>query len=437
MSTTEHSVFELDPGEVKVKDGLPRYRKTLSSLTELLESFKKFGQLQPIVLNRNKELIAGGRRLGACILGQRKALCIYTDMLEPIKMREAEIEENLQREDLSPADELLAIADLHKLKQELYGKAESGKKGGHTLDNTAALVGKTRGAIIDDLQLATAVKAFPELKDCKTKSDIRKAVKAANKVVAHAEAVEEYESQKDEIGENPTLLLKDARDHMPTVPDKSVDILATDPPFGIDIDKVLMGMSGKTGGRSTAGFKFDDDIEEALALYKILAEQSYRFCTDKAHAYIFAAPEFFDIIRNMFVEAGWLCSIKPIIWIKGSSGQCQMPSYWPSSCYDMILYCRKSESRLILEGRPDWIQFPPVHSSVRIHPTEKPVPLFKELISRCVYPSSILYDPFMGSGSSIEAGLDLHLFCTGCDNLAPAYNAAIARILKWNKKKEK
>ena len=57
----------VSPLTIKVKDGLPRLRKDLGKIKDLVESFTKFGQLQPIVCNRQMELIAGGRRLVACI----------------------------------------------------------------------------------------------------------------------------------------------------------------------------------------------------------------------------------------------------------------------------------------------------------------------------------------------------------------------------------
>lgn len=47
------------------------------------------------------------------------------------------------------------------------------------------------------------------------------------------------------------------------------------------------------------------------------------------------------------------------------------------------------------------IQHPPVQSSGRLHPNEKPVSLLTALLSKCV--DGAVIDPFMGSGSSLEA----------------------------------
>ncbi len=108
-------VFELDPKLIKVHDELPRVRKDLGKIAELAESIKKFGQLQPVIINRNNELVAGGRRLAAVIIAGLKVKACYVDAVDVLTMREMELEENIQRKDLSPAEEVLALAEMHKL----------------------------------------------------------------------------------------------------------------------------------------------------------------------------------------------------------------------------------------------------------------------------------------------------------------------------------
>jgi len=122
----------VSPFDVKVKDGMPRLRKELGKIKDLAESFKKFGQLQPIVCNREMELIAGGRRLAACIDAEMDVKIVFADTVDPYEMREMELEENIQRKALTPAEEIQAISELHNLKQTLYGETTQGKEGGWT-----------------------------------------------------------------------------------------------------------------------------------------------------------------------------------------------------------------------------------------------------------------------------------------------------------------
>ena len=97
VSVDEKIIFELDPVEIKVSKELPRQRKDLGEINKMIESIRTFGQLQPIVINRNNELIAGGRRLAACMMGGFKARVCYKDTVDPLAMREMELEENIQR----------------------------------------------------------------------------------------------------------------------------------------------------------------------------------------------------------------------------------------------------------------------------------------------------------------------------------------------------
>jgi site-specific DNA-methyltransferase (adenine-specific) len=432
----ENMIFELNVEEIKVHEELPRVRKDLNKIEELAASMEKYGQMQPIVLNRNYELIAGGRRLAACTLAGRKPRCIFSDTIDPLIMREMELEENLQRESLTPAEEVLAVEEIHKLKQRIYGETVSGHKGGWSLDKTAAQIGKTRGSVIDDLQLAEMVHMFPEeMGKAKTKSEIRKVAKALNKVMTHVTGLRDYEAQiKSGNGSKFDISRADAKEHMLTIEDGSIDLLLTDPPWGIDIDKNRLGVGGVTGNVSTTGTTYEDGKEMALDYYSILGKESIRFCTPGAHVYLFCAPEHFWLIRAIWQAHGWIVSPRPIVWIKNGSGQNNAPHAWPSAAYEFILFARRIDSRLVIEGRPDWIQVAPVNPSERIHDSEKPIDLLKELIERAAFPSQRLYDPFMGSGASIEAALNYRMFPIACDNSEDAYAAVVGRIAQWENK---
>ena len=47
------AIFEVDPTEIVIHEELPRVRKEIGEVEKLLISIKKFGQMQPIVINRN------------------------------------------------------------------------------------------------------------------------------------------------------------------------------------------------------------------------------------------------------------------------------------------------------------------------------------------------------------------------------------------------
>ncbi len=97
------TVHELEPTEIKVREGLDRYRTDMGDIKELSASIIKYGQLQPIVITKNNELIAGGRRLAACIFASRNVQAVYRDDITDDMLRILEIEENVRRKQFTPA----------------------------------------------------------------------------------------------------------------------------------------------------------------------------------------------------------------------------------------------------------------------------------------------------------------------------------------------
>ncbi len=423
-------MFLMEPTEVSIKEGMNRFRTDMGDITSLLESIKEKGQIQPIVINRENHLIVGARRLAACLLGGMKVKVIYEDMVDPVRMREWELEENLKRKGFTAGEEVLAVREIHVLKQRLYGETTSGKEGGWTLEQTAELLGKTKGSVIGDIDMAAMLDAFPQLRTAKKKSEIRKAAQGLQKLAIAMEGVKKHEEAISTDQDLFKILKEDAVKHMSELGKDSVDILCTDPLYGVDMDQIAMACGGITGGRTTAGYKIEDCREPAFFYYEILALESFRFTTNKAHGYVFVAPEHFWTVRGIFLATGWRVHVKPLIWIKREVGQCNVPSAWPASCYEMLMYLRKDDSKLVKEGQPDWIECPPIDPSKKLHPYEKPVPLLTNLLERVALPGQQMYDPFCGSASALEAGIKLRLFCTGVDNSAEAYANAVQRMAK-------
>ena len=83
-----------------------RVRKELGDLTSLMESLRKHGLLNPVVINSRNELVAGHRRTEAARrLGWQTVEARIVDSDEDADLVEMEIEENTQRKNLT-TDEL-------------------------------------------------------------------------------------------------------------------------------------------------------------------------------------------------------------------------------------------------------------------------------------------------------------------------------------------
>jgi ParB family chromosome partitioning protein len=94
-----------------------RIRKDLGDITSLADSFKRFGQLSPIVLSKKNVLIAGGRRLEAAkSLGWRTINAVIIDAPGDLTKLEMEIEENIQRRDFTAGELSEATKKIYRRK---------------------------------------------------------------------------------------------------------------------------------------------------------------------------------------------------------------------------------------------------------------------------------------------------------------------------------
>ena len=106
--------MQLKITDIKIKK---RIRKDLGDLSPLMESLRDHGLMNPVVVNRKHELIAGHRRLeSARRLGWEHIEATVMDTVGELGMLELEVEENILRRDFS-ADELAeARKKLEKLR---------------------------------------------------------------------------------------------------------------------------------------------------------------------------------------------------------------------------------------------------------------------------------------------------------------------------------
>ena len=75
-----------------------RIRKDMGDMEQLVNSIRKFGLIEPIVINNDKQLIAGARRLEAVKrLGWREVEVRLVETKNELDQINLEMEENLNR----------------------------------------------------------------------------------------------------------------------------------------------------------------------------------------------------------------------------------------------------------------------------------------------------------------------------------------------------
>ncbi len=147
-------VITLEVGMILENDYQPRKRFEAASLSELKDSIREKGILQPILVRRRGEkyqLIAGERRLiAARELGLEKIPALVREVRDNQDLLELSLIENIQREDLNPLE-----------------KAKSYKRlideFGLTQEEVAKKVGKVRSSVANTVRLLELEEEIKEL----------------------------------------------------------------------------------------------------------------------------------------------------------------------------------------------------------------------------------------------------------------------------------
>ena len=200
----------------------------------------------------------------------------------------------------------------------------------------------------------------------------------------------------DKLG-NITLYNADCMEIMKGFADKQFDICIVDPPYGIGACNMDMG-NGKNKKWSN-GKSWDD-----------LAPTDDYF------------NELFRVSKNQIIWGGnyFRLPIKRrwIFWDKGIDGDCSFADgelAWTS--FDTVL--RKANVRY-----KGFIGM----DKQRIHPTQKPVALYKWILDKYAKQGQTILDTHLGSGSSAIAAHDYGYEFTGIELDSEYYEAAKKRI---------
>jgi site-specific DNA-methyltransferase (adenine-specific) len=196
------------------------------------------------------------------------------------------------------------------------------------------------------------------------------------------------------------FILGDCMEYLPGIPDKFFDLAIVDPEYGIGASEMTMGKGNKSWKKGKGWDKRPPKQEYFNELSRISKKQ------------IIFGGNYFELSKT----GGWLLWDKERFKdVSFSDGELA----WTNFLTTLRII------RLKYDG------FLGADEDGKIHPTQKPIKLYKKLLSDYAKPGDLILDTHVGSASSLIACIDMGFSFTGFEIDAEYYEAACKRIKQF------
>lgn len=199
--------------------------------------------------------------------------------------------------------------------------------------------------------------------------------------------------------EQDTVYLSDCIDGMRLMPDESVDLIVSDPPYLINY---------ATGHRKNKEHDFCTPIQndanpELISRY---FKECYRVLKQNHAFYAFCSAKTADFFKTAALDAHFAVK-NSIVWVKSEWTMGDLKAQFGQQ-YEVLLLLNKGRAPFNGKRLGDVWEFPFVRGRKQLHQNQKPV----ELIERCIEKHSaegdVVFDGFMGSGTTAVAAYRLN-----------------------------
>lgn len=183
-----------------------------------------------------------------------------------------------------------------------------------------------------------------------------------------------------------SIIQGDCLEVMKEIPDKSVDMILTDPPYGMDLTP--QRSSGKFHGIKITN---DDNLDWTGEFFN----ECFRVTKNNTAVMVFCSHHSIGKFIESAKRAGF--DVKNLlVWDKMWFG---MGGNWRPN-FELILVFSKGRFVIKSNNKDNILRYRRISPQKAQHPTEKVIPLLEELISEPDYNPQIILDPFAGSGTT-------------------------------------
>jgi DNA modification methylase len=470
--TNLFSIEERKPKDIIISN---RSRIDKGKLENLTKAISTQGQLNPILITADNELIAGERRTLVCKKLRIPVLCRIMPKLSPEDKLLIEHMENDARKDFTWSEELMLRYKIHNY---WIKKAEKTKES-WTFKDSAKEFDCSIGGLSTDLTLAAMIIVFPDLTNCTSKGQAREASK---KMAEQASAFKKMDSMSDDEKKKMAVLMSGGAIKKPAKKKPTPIVQAK---HNDDIEELIEHDSAKNP-LSTGGSNAERTVEELVTeqdnilreeieeekdlpsyvvedlftfvpkfpnesigfieldpLYAINYDENYQQKNEQVQTKADWTPEellhfyetMFPIYYSKLMSNSWvLCWLgkewvedaneiaeragfktQPFgIWAK-NGGSVNRPSTTMVSTFECFILLRKGNATFNIPSLRNVVNCPASSGSSKTHQWEKPIKLYDIFFEAMGRPKTVFHSSFAGSGNCLISAKKADMIPIGCD----------------------
>lgn len=417
MTTNPSRIITISPKLIACTD---RQRTDLGDIDALADSIRRFGQLQPVLVTEENRLVAGGRRIAACIALNIDVLAMVDSSLKPSELDMLELEENVRRKSLTWQEEVLAIAKIHD--SQIAAQSLN-----HVIwlpRMTGELLGVSKSSVYNATELAKHLLVGDEaIMQCAGPRDAlqlilkRRAQHAENHLVSRlkpatatsaagphtvAEATIESPSRAKRHIE---IVHGKACEWLLTQKDGSLNCVYTDPPYAIEMGNISQVGGGMDTSDVADTHVVTDNVAELTAFVDLVSTKLV-----PGNGFLGMWCDFWNFrwLAERCLAAGLVVQRWPLVWVKQSTCQNMAAAYNFTKTTEACLIARTPKSMLVsaqtkghfscANEKPDWIT----------NPFFKPLELHEWVLKGIATPGTVVVDTYGGCGSIPLACIGSH-----------------------------
>ncbi len=366
---------------------------TPEQINKLRSSLREFGFVNPLIIDRSYNVIAGhGRLEGAKAEGYTEVPCVFVDEMTEAQKKAYIIADNRYAEDAGWDDDLLRV-EMESLQEMGFDIAMTG---------------------FDEKEIASLfdVDNDAEEDDFDVDEELKKPTFSKEGDIWH-------------LG-NHKVICGDSTDpetYKKLLGDTRVNLVCTDPPYLVALES------------SVGKIKNDDlDDEKGYEFLKSAFDNFKEAMAKDASIYVFYATMKARVFYDAYEDAGFKVGAG-LIWRKPRAPL--MRTDWKFNSEPIIWGWRKDGKHIWYgdQKQTNVFEFDGIKSAKEDgcgHPSSKPVPLIAYLIKQCTQTNGMVLDGFLGSASTLIACEQLGRICFGIELEPKFVDVAVERFRATN-----